>query len=49
MTLVALERLSPYLFTHMKNVQIRGRMCPVCEFVGMVALNSELETNMGSI
>jgi hypothetical protein len=31
---------------HMKNVQIGGRTCPVCEFEYTVVLDSELETNM---
>jgi hypothetical protein len=31
---------------HMKNVQIGGCMCPLCQFEGNVILGSELETNM---
>jgi hypothetical protein len=34
------------VFMHMKNVQIRGRMCHVHEFEDTVVLNFELETNM---
>jgi hypothetical protein len=45
---VELESLSPYLFIHMKNVQIIGRMCPMFEFEDMVVMNSELKTNMES-
>jgi hypothetical protein len=45
---VELERLSPYLFIHMKNVQIIGRTHPVFEFEDMVVMNSELKTNMES-
>jgi hypothetical protein len=36
------------VMSYMKNVQIRGRTCHVHQFEGMVVLNSELETNMGS-
>jgi hypothetical protein len=31
---------------HMKNVQIRGRMCPMREFEYTVVLDPKLETNM---
>jgi Zn ribbon nucleic-acid-binding protein len=30
----------------MKNIQIGGRTCPVCEFEDTMVLDSELETNM---
>jgi hypothetical protein len=36
----------PVVSMYMKNVQIRGRMCPVHEFKDMVIMYSELETNM---
>jgi hypothetical protein len=39
MRLVALERLSPYLSMHMKNVQIRGRTHHVHQFEGKVVLD----------
>jgi hypothetical protein len=31
---------------HMKNVQIRGRTCPVRQFEGTMILDSKLETKM---
>jgi hypothetical protein len=31
---------------HMKNVQIKSRMCHMRQFVGKVVLDSELETNL---
>jgi hypothetical protein len=31
---------------HMKNIQIRGRRCPLHEFEDTVVLDFELETNM---
>jgi hypothetical protein len=40
--------LSPYLFMHMKNVQIIGRTHLVRQFEGTVVMDSELETNMRS-
>jgi hypothetical protein len=39
---VALKILSPYLFIHMKNVQIGCRMCYVYQFESNVVLHSEL-------
>jgi hypothetical protein len=48
MKLVVLERLSPYLSMHIKNIQIGGRTRPVHSFECKVVLYSELETNMES-
>jgi hypothetical protein len=48
MRLIALERLSPYLSMLIKNVQIGDFTRPVHYFEGMVVLNSELKTNVGS-
>jgi hypothetical protein len=44
MRLVTLERLSPYIHMHMKNVQIRGRMCHVHQFEGKVVLDPEIDS-----
>jgi collagenase-like PrtC family protease len=44
MRLVALEILSPYLSMNMKNVKIRGRMCPMYQFEGKVVLDSEIDS-----
>jgi hypothetical protein len=40
-----LERISPYLSMHMKNVQIGGCTLPVHQFEGKVVMYSELDSN----
>jgi hypothetical protein len=46
MRLVAFEILSPYLYMHVKNIQIGGCTRLVHQFEGKVLLDSELERNM---
>jgi hypothetical protein len=46
--LVVLENLSPYLFMHMKNVQIESHTRPMHQFEGKVVLNLEVDLKSGS-
>jgi hypothetical protein len=48
MRLVALETLSPYLFMHMKNIQIVGPTCHVHQFEAKVVRYSELDSKSDS-
>jgi hypothetical protein len=47
-SLLALESISPYIFMHMKNVQIGGRTCPLRQFEGKVVFDPEIDLKLDS-